>query len=86
MALIRFVAAEWKMTYNSDFLKPMTGYLGRHFSKLYFLGQISLQFLSLSKLRISDKRLIWKKKIGEGGHQRVCYQHFLACKQTPIIL
>lgn len=65
MALIRFVAAEWKMTYNSDFLKPMSGYLGRHFSKLYFLGQISLQFLSLSKLRISDKRLIWKKKLGK---------------------
>lgn len=68
MVLILFVAAEWGMITMNCF-KPLSGYLGRYISKFWcFLGQISIQFLLLSQIRISDKILNNLKKIGEGSH------------------
>lgn len=59
IALIPFVADESKLL--QYFFQQVSWYLGRHISKLCFLGKIFLQSLSLSKWKFEIKKIVKKQ-------------------------
>lgn len=78
---------------NDIFLTSDLVFIGRHISQFCTLGQISLQFSSLSKIRISDKKTDFGKKKGESGNPLlsnftlyIIYSYRLTTQYVPCLL